>query len=442
MNRALMQNIAIVILLSMSLILLSIRFELLITPKDSGTVAVENTASLKQSVRPTSIELRAGQENATKILDKSGLYYLEIAKVLEKSFETALSTKEILKNEYGEKKEKKVIQLNFEPAIDQRLLYGSLFLKDGSIGEFGKIREILLPQSYDTSVFIRTAEDKYFEIKNTAINTVASLDNFGNISYSKYYSIADRFPELTDNDVLISDDARLSSYVTESMFKDVDAETVIKEILGAKYDFSNQISEIDGSVLVTYDYGREIVKISKEGKVFYYNKDAQVNKTRTSVSGAVAKALAMVNGISQGKAVFIVDEIKDYKEGSNSGYEIKISRKIDGIRLSFKDDVSSITVIVMNGKIYSLEGIFRNLKTEIKNDISLGENAVLLMLEQNYDYIRAVEYFRNTSDLFNKIQSVEYAYVYTKDYNVEACYRMHIGNTVFFFRLEDAKVVI
>ena len=39
---------------------------------------------------------------------------------------------EIPEEEYRETKISKSIQLDFEPAVNQRLLYGSLFLEDGS----------------------------------------------------------------------------------------------------------------------------------------------------------------------------------------------------------------------------------------------------------------------------------------------------------------------
>ncbi len=441
MNKGLVQNITIFLLIIMSLILLSIRFELFITTGVSTGSIADTKVSLPYSVRPNSIVLRLGAENATKLIDTNGVYYLEVAKVLESSLKSRTALEEISQQDYRKKKEEKSIQLNFEPAISQRLLYGSLFLEDGYFGDFGKISQILVPQNYDTSIYFETDDEKYIEVKNPTINNVSGFENFGNLGQRKYYSISERFPEITDNDVLISDEARLSSFVTESMFNEENIDAALRSVLGSKYDFANKISEIDGSTIVTYDYGREIIKISPQGKVFYYNKEAELNAKRTTATEAVAIAMNFVNAISPSQASYVIEQIEDYKEGNRTGYVLKIARRVDGIRLSLKNDEPAITVVVSNGRVYSLEGIFRTQKVEVDNNLAFGENAVLLMLEQNYDYIKGKEPFETTSELFDKIRSVEYAYVYSSDYNMIACYRMQIGNSTFFFKIENAEVM-
>lgn len=441
MNKGLMQNIAIFLLLLSSLILLSVRFELLIiTPTTSGNV-LSNRSAINYSVRPNTIILNMGVENSTKISDKNGLYYREISRVLEESIRTRNSVESFTQNNYREKKVSKNIQLIFEPAIDQRLLYGSLFLEDGIFGDFGRIQEILIPQTQDTSIYLKSDDDRYMEIKNSTSNAIAGFQNFSDISYKKYYSIGERFPEFTDNDVLISDEARLSSYVTKPMFDEENADEAIRALLGTRYDFANRISEIDGSTIATYDYGREIVKISPEGKIFYYNKEAKSDRRRTSISEAGRLATSLVNAVVQEQSSYVVEDIKDYKEEAHSGYELYLSQRLEGVRVSLKNDRPSVKVVVINGKVYSMEGIFRIPSVEVDNNLAFGENAVLLMLEQNFEYIKKAEPFESVGELFDKIRSVEYAYIYSADYNYIACYRMLIGNKVFFFKISDAEVV-
>ncbi len=140
MNKGLIQNIVIVVLLATSLLLISIRFELFVASGSAGAVTSENKTALRYSVMPGSITLRLGPENAVKIVDKSGFYYMEISRVLEESIGSRTETLPITASDYRTKKESKGIQLNFDPAIDHRLLYGSLFLEDGSLGSFDKIK--------------------------------------------------------------------------------------------------------------------------------------------------------------------------------------------------------------------------------------------------------------------------------------------------------------
>lgn len=442
MNKGLMQNIAIALLLISSLVLLSIRFELFIVSDTTNVSALANRSALRYSIRPNTIIYDLGAENSTKISDKNGLYYLDLMRVIEDSIKNKISVDPVLKTDYREKKASKNIQLIFEPAVDQRLLYGSLFLEDGSIGDFDKIREILIPQTYDTAIYLVTADERYFAIKNSSLNTTSNFDSFSDLGSKKYYSISERFPEFTDNDVLISDEARLPSYVTESMFNEENIELVVKSILGSKYDFANRISEIDGSMIVTYDYGREIIKISPEDKLFYYNKDAESNRKRMSMTDAVATGMKMIGEIVHDQANYVVDHIQEYRDENNVGYEISLSRRLEGVRISLKNDQSPIKIVVINGKVYSLEGIFRTPVVKVDNDLSFGENAVLLMLEQNFDHIQKLEPFANTSELFDKIHSVEYGYVYSSDYNYIACYRMVIGKKTFFFKISDAGVIV
>ncbi|MDO4711810.1 MAG: hypothetical protein Q4A75_07500 [Peptostreptococcaceae bacterium] len=442
MNKGSMQNVTIILLVMLSLVLLSIRFELFIVTGAANSGTLSSRSTLKYSVRPNTIIFDLGAENSTKILDKNGFYYLELSRILEDSIKNKISVEPVLRTDHREKRTSKNIQLIFEPAIDQRLLYGSLFLEDGSIGDFDKIREIIIPQNYDTSIYLETEDDRYFEIKNTSLNTMANFDSFIGPGSKKYYSISERFPEFTDNHVLISDEARLPSYVTVSMFNDENTEQAIRGILGSKYDLANRIAEIDGSIIVTYDYGREIIKISPEGKLFYFNKDAGSNRKRMSVSDAVSVAMNMVSEIVHDQANYVVEHIAEYRDEKNVGYEVSLSRRLDGIRVSFKNDEAAIKMVVINGKVYSMEGIFRVPTIEVDNNLAFSENAVLLILEQNYDHIQKLEPFANTGELFDKIHSVEYSYVYSSDYNYIACYRMVIGKTTFFFKISDAEVIV
>ena len=319
---------------------------------------------------------------------------------------------------------------------------GVFFLEDGSIGEFTDIYEILIPQTYDTSIYIKTGENRNYKIENPQINTLPNFDSLANLGYTKYYSLSDRFPELTISDVPISDEAHLPSYVTTSMFNDGNIDSAIRAVLGSKYDVANKISEIDGSTIVTYDFGREIIKISPEGKVFYYNKDAESGKKRTSKSDAMSVAMQFVDALSVDEASYVVEKVKEYKSEHHTGYEVSVTRRIDGIRVSLKDDEAFIKVVVINNRVYSLEGIFRTPTIPVDNSLSFGENAIVLILENNLDYIKKKEPFKSTSELFDKIYSVEYAYTYSKDYNYIACYRMVIGKTTFFFKIEDAEVIL
>ena len=146
MNKGFMQTFAIILLILSSLLLLSIRFEIFILSGIRDVSFISDKSALRYSVRPESIVIRSGQENSTKLIDKNGLYYMDIYNVLGNALKKKHRIEKINLSEYRAMKDSKSIIMNFDPAIDQRLLYGSLFLQDGTIGEIDTIKEIILPQ--------------------------------------------------------------------------------------------------------------------------------------------------------------------------------------------------------------------------------------------------------------------------------------------------------
>ncbi len=443
MNKGTMQVFAIILLILSSLMLLSIRFELFILSGANETGFVSDKSALRHSVRPESITIRTGQEKTAKLIDKDGLYYLDIYDILEDALKKRQSPREISLSEYRAAKASKSVVLGYEPAIDQRLLYGSLFLQDGSLGSMDNIKEITLPQTLKNAIYIEAEGEKYYEIQSSPVSLIEGFENWGAGSpgSTKYYSIGDRFPQYTDSDVLISDDVRLSSYVTESLFDEATANTVLRNIFASKYDYANRISETDGSVILTYDYGREIIKISPEGKVFYKNQNALTNKKKTSFTEASAAAMGFLALLTDDLDNYYIEEVNETKKGDSTGFEFALSQAHEGVRLSHKNDSPTIRISVINGKVFYLDAIFRKPSVAVDNTLAFGENAVLYVLEQNIDYIKQKEDFASAKDLFNLISSVEYSYIYSDNYNYIACIKMKIGKTTFFFKISDAKVV-
>lgn len=442
MNKGFMQTFAIILLILSSLLLLSIRFEIFILSGIRDVSFISDKSALRYSVRPESIVIRSGQENSTKLIDKNGLYYMDIYNVLGNALKKKHRIEKINLSEYRAMKDSKSIIMNFDPAIDQRLLYGSLFLQDGTIGEIDTIKEIILPQNNKASIYIQGADLSCYEIKTSIISTLQNFENWSlGSGQSKYYTIGERFPQYTDNDVLISDEVRLSSYVTEPLFDEDSINAILRNIFGSKYDYSNRISETDGSLILNYDYGREIIKVSPEGKVYYKNQTALANSKRTSLTEASSAAMGFLSALTGDRNNYVIEEVKEIKQEDSVGYEFGLSLRENGIRLSLKNDQPPIKIAIVNGKVLSMEGIFRKTTIAVDNNLAFGENAILYLLEQNIDYIRSKEPFETAADLFQKINSVEYAYIYSENYNYIACIKIKIENTTFFFKISDAQVV-
>lgn len=439
MNKNLVQNICIIVLIFTSLLLLSIRFELLFFVKNQNSNVVIDKSKIEYLARPNSIIVRFGNENTRKIFDKNGIYYRDVAKVLKMSLSSINEIKEIDAVEYKSKKTLKGIQLNFSPEINQRLLYGSLFLTEGSIGDFVEISEIVIPQA-DTGSLYFYADEKYYEIKNQNKSMLINYEKFNDFGVSNYYSLLERFPELTDNDVLIAEEIRLNEINTIATFGEDNIDILGRSILGNKYDFSNRLYNTDGSSVIDYDYGKETVKIMPDGKVFYSNiiSDEKVKMDEIEASSI---AIDFVSKVLKDNATITIESIDKFDKDGILSYEIYISQRYDGIRLSNKKDESTIKVVVENKKVKSMEGIFVNIIKEEEKSLVFSENAVLYILEKNYDYIKSKEPFKDTRDLLNKIKNAEYGYVYDDNGDFLACYKIIIGNNIFFFNIENAEVI-
>lgn len=438
-----MQTFAIILLILSSLMLLSIRFEIFILSGTREASFISDKSALRHSVRPESIVIRTGHENSSKLLDKNGLYYMEVNTLLGDALKKNQGLEAMNRSEYRAIKDSKSIILTFDPAIDQRLLYGSLFLQDGSIGDIDKITEIIIPQNMKTAIYIQTQGPAYYELKTSLISTMQNYENWtmGLRGETKYFSIGERFPEYTDSDVLISDEVRLSSYVTESLFNENNINENLRNVFGTRYDYANRIIEVDGSIILDYNYGREIIKVSPQGKVYYKNQTALANNKRTGITESAAAALGFISALTGDNGNYQIEEIQEIKTQDSSGYEFGLSLKENGVRLSLKNDQPIIKIAVVNGKVLSMEGIFRKTSQASDNNLAFGENAILYLIEQNLNHIRMKEPFESAGELFDKIRSVEYAYIYSDNYNYLACIKIKVGQTTFFFKISDAEVV-
>lgn len=435
---------AIAMLFVSSIVLLSIRFELFVSPSTNTTTkfdAVGVEGILKSSVRPSSITVRYGTNNVTKLVDKEGFYYQEARSVLRDSLTDITGISEITSAEYYEFKDSKNIQLDFEPAIDQRLLYGSLFLEDGSFGDFMKIREIFIPLVNDTSIYFKTSDEKIYRFKNKIINYMPYVDNLSRIKYSKYYSLGELFNSTSQ--VLISDSGmNIPSYNTVSAFNDANISDVIRSVFSTRYDFANKISELDGTSIISYDYGRELLKIAPDGMVSYLNSDALSNPVNTSMSNSLVIAYSFIDKFNSNDDTYVVEDVRDFIKDDARGYTFSFAPRIDGLRACLNPVISNTEVSVVNGNIYSCTGIFRTFNSKDSVDDAGGTSALSALdaLNNNFDQIKARVDFKDSVDLFNKISLIDIVYVYDAILNYTPAYKMIIDKQTFFFGIKNGEV--
>lgn len=442
MNKNQLQNTAIVLLLISSIVLLSIRFELFVSPSlkqpdKFDAVGVESI--LKASVRPTSIIIRYSTNNVTKLIDKEGFYYQEARSVLKDSLQDITGTEEITADEYLKLKDSKSIQLDFEPTLDQRLLYGSLFLEDGSFGEFKEIREILIPLVNDTSIYVKTPENKIYRLKNQIINYMPYVDNLSDVKYSKYYSLGDLFDATSE--VLISDEAmNIPNHHTESAFNDDTIISVMRSVFSNRYDFANRISELDGTYITTYDYGRELLKISPDGKIMYSNSDALNNPSKVSMVNSLLIAYSFIDKFNLNNDTYVVEDVAEFEENGAKGFTFSLNPRIEGLRLCNRPLCPHTKVTVVNGRIYAFESISR-VFNQNGNSIPTEQLSALEVLSKNFEYLEKTLKFENNIDLFNKISLIDIVYSYDNEMNYIPSYKMIIDNQIFYFDMSEGEVM-
>ncbi|MGB5824104.1 MAG: hypothetical protein WBH44_08495 [Proteocatella sp.] len=444
MNKNQLRNMAIAMLFVSSIVLLSIRFELFVSPSnstDNAFDAVGVEGILKSSIRPSSIIVRYGTNNVTKLVDKEGFYYQEARSVLQDSLKNITEITEIKYGEYHDLKDSKSIQLDFEPTIDQRLLYGSLFLEDGSFGDFAKIREIFIPLVNDTSIYFKTSDEKFYRLKNKTINYMPYVDNLSAIKYSKYYSLGELFDSTSE--VLISDSGvSMSSYSTVSAFNDSNLSEVIRSVFSTRYDFANKISELDGTSIISYDYGRELLKIAPDGRVSYSNSDALSNPVKTSMTSSLVIAYSFIEKFNLNNDTYVVEDVRDFIKDDAKGFTFVFAPRIDGLRACLDPVISNTEISVVNGKIYSFNSIFRFFDAAQSGGSDTGEAplSALDALNNNFNRIKARVDFADSIDLFNKISLIDLVYVYDKELNYIPAYKMIIDQQIFFFGIKNGEV--
>lgn len=446
MNENQLRNTAIIFLLISSIVLLSIRFELFVsssinTATTFDAVGVEGI--LKSSVRPTSIVIRYGTNNVTKLVDKDGFYYQEARVVLRDSLKDITGISEILEDEYRQTKISKSIQLNFEPTVNQRLLYGSLFLEDGSFGDFENIKEILMPLVNDTSIYVMTDDGKFFRLKNKTINYMPYVDNLSKLRYAKYYSLGELFD--SSSDVLISySEINIPSYKTTSSFNEENSGPISRSVFSSRYDFANRIQELDGTVITSNDYGRELLKMSPDGRVTYKNTDVLNNPVKTSMTSSLVIASLFLDKFNVNNDVYVVEDVENFSENGANGYTFVFAPRIDGLRACFVNDQTNTEISVVNGKIYNFNGIFRsydNHGEKLPDDPDTFVFSALDVLNQNYSHIKSIVDFKDNRELFDRISLIDIVYSYDKDLDYVPAYKMVIAGKTFYFSTLSGEVL-
>ncbi|WP_028828727.1 hypothetical protein [Proteocatella sphenisci] len=446
MNKNQLRNTSIIFLLISSMVLLSIRFELFVSPSSTASTtfdAIGVEGILKSSVRPTSIIIRYTTNNVTKLVDKDGFYYQEARIVLRDSLSDISETSEISEVDYHEAKISKSIELDFEPAVNQRLLYGSLFLEDGSLGDFENIREILIPLVNDTSVYIMTEDAKFFRLANKTINYMPYVDNLSKLKYSKYYSLGELFD--SSSDVLISDSGiNIPSYETTSAFNEENSSSIPKSVFSSRYDFANRIQELDGTLITSNDYGRELLKMSPDGRVAYKNTDVLSNPVKNSMTSSLVIAYLFIDKFNVNNDVYVVEDVVDFSENGTNGYTFVFAPRIDGLRACLENNEVNTEVSVANGKVYSFKGIFRSYENNEDKPADDSDDYIfnaLDVLNLNYDYIKSTVKFKDNLELFNKISLIDLVYVYGQDLSYTPAYKMIIAGKIFYFSTLNGEVI-
>lgn len=286
------------------------------------------------------------------------------------------------------------------------------------------------------------------KFKNTHINYMSYVDNLAAINHNKYYSLEELFDSTSQ--VLISDTGvDLSSYSTISSFGE-NLETVIRSIFGSRYDFASRISELDGTNIISYDYGRELLKIEPDGNVNYLNQDALSNPVRTSMADNLVVAYSFLDKLNPSSISYTVDNAFTFSENASNGYTFYFSPRIYG----FKGDVHSknkIKITVTNGRIYSFEGIVRTIpEFLVDNEDILGMSRfsspiqslnALEILDLNYDYIKSKVNFDSSLELFNMISLFEVVYALDSEFNYVPSYKLIIKGQTFYFNTNNGEVV-
>ena len=446
MNKNQLRNTAIIFLLISSMVLLSIRFELFVSPSSTASTtfdAIGVEGILKSSVRPTSIIIRYTTNNVTKLVDKDGFYYQEARIVLRDSLSDISETSEISEVDYHEAKISKSIELDFEPAVNQRLLYGSLFLEDGSLGDFENIREILIPLVNDTSVYIMTEDAKFFRLANKTINYMPYVDNLSKLKYSKYYSLGELFD--SSSDVLISDSGiNIPNYETTSAFNEENSSSIPKSVFSSRYDFANRIQELDGTLITSNDYGRELLKMSPDGRVVYKNTDVLSNPVKTSMTSSLVIAYLFIDKFNVNNDVYVVEDVVDFSENGTNGYTFVFAPRVDGLRACLENNEVNTEVSVANGKVYSFKGIFRSYENNEDKPADDSDDYIfnaLDVLNLNYDYIKSIVKFKDNLELFNRISLIALVYVYGQDLSYTPAYKMIIAGKIFYFSTLNGEVI-
>lgn len=445
---------SLVLLFLTSLILMTIKLDLIDYSKMMKKKPYNSSLSLEQglqyTLRPSRTFIHLGGGNHTEAVIDSNDYWQEAINILKSTLKNDPKIANSTISHYDDLKNYKSLDFDFPPGISGKLLSRSFFLDKSPLTSFEKIDGIIIPLVNEGGVYIKGEEKGQLKIIKVIgeRSKIELVDKLEKSQYVGYYPLNTLFEG--DNNVLIPLDVsyNIPSFKTQSTLDSRNEEfcqELFQRIFEEKYDFSNRIEEISGAIVMSYNYGEEILRIEPHGYVEYI--DENISMKDTVLEEGLLQAFEFLQNRTNSLEKFSIKEIISREIRGKTGYEVVFQYGVNGINVSPQDPRDEIRVLLVGDKIYQATGTFRVPILQLDSAHSTYQNSIKSPLEivnENYEYIikemKDIE-IKDGQELLRNINSIQLTYYMNSKKNIIPIWKVSFYGKEFLFDGNTGKVV-
>ena len=415
-----------------SIALVIIRYNLISFEQISGESRFYNDGAFEYVIIPKHISIRFGQYDMTEILLEKSTYYDEIKQSIAISLRQNEGIKKIEKNQYDEAKTYDNVLLEFGN-IPSIYIEKSVRMKNSLMSNLGYISEICLMLGKN-EIYIKSS-DTYYKIttKNKiSLNRVNLLEN---TAYEKYYP---KLENMNSNFILLplSFNKTLKNIGTMPILEEHAINSIAKNILGDRFDFSSSIIQKSGVYFYSYNNGQEILKISKNGYLEY--KKESVEHVQDDIEKSTKAMLAFLHQIGVDYKSITIDSVKKVETGSKKLYKFVIKHQKDGVRVEMLPKSNDMVITVIGDNVLSANIMLRNVGDYIGMDNAVSDPSKAL--DSKIEYIKKTMNINDVALIISQIKDISLIYVKSQDEEALPTWKYEIGDYVFFINAINGDV--
>lgn len=346
--------------------------------------------SLGSLIRPVSVSYR----DERGVIFQSSLGETEgeaSSRIVSKALnELMISPYALLDEAYEEKYNRNSLRFEFDLKLDIKALI-SLVAENPehkalqSLKLEGELEELILPPDLKTLVF--KIDGLYYEVPllSELRSDAEEIRDYILRSSSVKYAYSGLSSQETGVLLPVGGYLAPPGYSLEFKrdFRDTELDALSRKVFGAGSDFLKGAVTGDGSLILVYGYGDEILYVDKQGFIQYKNNQNQGTKP-ASLRDALASALSFIIRLNGENHGYVLDALSFSRD--TDSYTFEFSKLKFDLPLIVTKDNSDITIEVKSGVVMAYKQYYYDLaiihEREVMEGVDFGAKFAVKLLKK------------------------------------------------------------